>query len=56
MKEFREIYKKQFGVDIEDAEADLLAEPLLNVYKLIYGQDRMSHNAPEPNGTGETKN
>lgn len=36
IKEFKEIYEKEFGVEVDDAKALDLAVRLLNIYRVIY--------------------
>jgi hypothetical protein len=37
IQEFKEIYKKEFHEDIDDATARILARRLLNLYEAVYG-------------------
>ena len=37
LQEFKEIYKKEFHEDIDDATARILARRLLNLYEAVYG-------------------
>jgi hypothetical protein len=36
IEEFKQIYKKEFGKDISDAEAEEKGEKLLNAFAIIY--------------------
>lgn len=36
VKEFREIYKKEYGDELKDDDAHELAQNLLNVYRIVY--------------------
>ncbi|MGD0576485.1 MAG: hypothetical protein ABSA74_00205 [Candidatus Staskawiczbacteria bacterium] len=36
IKEFKEIYKKEFKEDIDDRQARIMAGRLLNLYKAVY--------------------
>jgi hypothetical protein len=36
IKEFKEIYKKEFKEEIDDSTARILARRLLNLYKAVY--------------------
>lgn len=40
--EFKQLYKKRFGVELTDAEASLRANHLINLYRAVLG--------PEPIG------
>lgn len=37
VEEFKQIYKKKFGVEISDEEARFRANNLVNLYKAVYG-------------------
>jgi len=36
IKEFKEIYEKEFKEEIDDATARILAKKLLNLYRAVY--------------------
>ena len=42
IEEFKQIYKKEFGVDLSDEEASYRANNLLNLYKAVLG-DELAH-------------
>ena len=37
IKEFKELYKKEFKEEIDDKTACIMAERLLNLFKAVYG-------------------
>ncbi len=37
VEEFKQMYKKKFGVEIGDEEASFRANNLVNLYKAVYG-------------------
>jgi len=39
IKEFQEIYKKEFKKEIDEITAQEIARRLLNLFKIIYGQE-----------------
>ncbi|MFI5260465.1 MAG: hypothetical protein ACHQU0_01550 [Candidatus Paceibacteria bacterium] len=43
--EFKQLYKKRFGIELTDAEASLRANHLINLYRAVLG--------PEPTGAIE---
>ena len=45
--EFREIYERQYGVVLSNADATVLATELLNLYRAVY---------PSPNMKKDTSN
>ena len=36
--EFKELYRKRYGVDLSDEEASFRANNLVGLYKAVYGQ------------------
>ena len=36
IKEFQQIYRQEFGVDLSDEEAQRRADNLVNLYKFVY--------------------
>jgi len=38
IKEYKILYKKRFGVDLNDVEASFRANNLVNLYKAVLGQ------------------
>ena len=47
VEEFKQIYKKEFGVEINDEEAIFRANKLVNLYKAVYG-DSFNQNDTTP--------
>ena len=45
IKEFKELYKKRFGVDLIDQEASFRANNLVGLYEAVYGES-FSQNFP----------
>lgn len=43
IKQFKEIYKKKFHEDIDEATARVLARRLLNLYRAVYGPQIEKH-------------
>jgi len=43
IKEFKQLYKKHFGTDLDDREAFNLANNFLNLYKSVYGNYLRNH-------------
>lgn len=46
IKEFKELYRKRYGVEISDEEAVLRANNLVNLYATLYGSDENETQAP----------
>lgn len=44
IKTFKEIYLKNFGVQLEDEEASLRANNLFSLYEAVYGDWASKHN------------
>jgi hypothetical protein len=40
IEEYKELYKKRFGVVLSDAEASFRANNLVNLYKAVLGPER----------------
>ena len=38
IKKFKELYKKEYGIELDDERAYLETSKLLNLYKLVYGE------------------
>ena len=38
INEFKELYRKKFGVELSDEEASFRANNLVNLYKFVYGE------------------
>ena len=55
IQEFKELYKKRFGVELSDAEASFRANNLFKLYKVVYvGVENLEikstkNYAPKPN-------
>ena len=43
IKQFKEIYRKEFGEDIDDGTARILARRLLNLYRAVYSPQIEKH-------------
>ena len=43
IKQFKEIYKKEFHEDIDEATARVLARRLLRLYRAVYGPQIEKH-------------
>jgi hypothetical protein len=43
VKQFKEIYKKEFHEDIDDGTARMLARRLLNLYRAVYSPQIERH-------------
>jgi len=41
IQEFKEIYKKVFKKELSDEEAFRMASNLLNLYRVVYGNDKI---------------
>lgn len=39
IKEFKELYRKRFGVELSDKEASFRANNLVRLYQTVYGSD-----------------
>ena len=37
IEQFKELYRKHFGVELSDEEASLRANKLVNLYRTLYG-------------------
>ena len=49
IKEFKQLYKRHFGVDLNDAEASFRAHNLINLYGLVYSvESTAQENIPSP--------
>lgn len=44
IKEFKQIYKKEFDIEINDEEASFRANNLMNLYKAVYGDNSSQNN------------
>jgi hypothetical protein len=56
--QFKELYKKRFGIDLDDKEAEFRANNLINLYKAVYiGPISDNNNAELKNqyGYGKSK-
>ena len=41
LEEYKELYKKRFGVVLSDAEASFRANNLVNLYRLVLGSESL---------------
>ncbi len=44
VEEFREIYRRRYGVSLPEAKASEIAANLLNLYRSVYGEANMKRN------------
>lgn len=44
IEEYKVLYKKHFGVDLNDAEASFRANNLVNLYRAVLGPERQGSN------------
>ena len=44
IEEFKELYRKQFGIEINDVEASKKANQIIGLYKAVYGNFSLNKN------------
>ncbi len=54
IKEFNELYRKKFGIELNDAEANRKANKLINLYKAIYDKPSFDKNKNKKAGYDTT--